>query len=151
MAVNAFTRNTLLSALTLIALQGCNENNDNGQIAAATQTVNLTITKGPISGASCTLFEASGKKLAGPVLSSGGAVGFKDISASGTLYAECAGGSYVDEATGVTKTLGATEKMRGVLPTGGSQLIVSPLTEIAFRRSKAVGSSGAVSDIGAKL
>lgn len=98
------------------------------------------VNKGPVTDASCNLFNAAKNKLGGPVKSVGGVVTFSDVKlprSEGKVLVECTGGTYTDEATGGTRT---APTLRGVAnaesPTSAT-IIVTPFTELAVRKSKA--------------
>jgi len=70
--------------------------------AASTTTVSAFLTKAPVTGATCHLFNANDQMIAGPATSNAGAIQFNAVSHAGDVYTECSGGSYTDEATGST-------------------------------------------------
>jgi len=58
------------------------------------------------------------------------------------ILAQTSGGTYVDEATGATSTLSATDSLRAVLPAATTIATVTPLTEIAAARAMALAAGG---------
>ena len=90
-------------------------------------------------GATCTLYDSLGVAIsdANPgVTGSDGKITLANIvlpATSGLVYASCAGGAYIDEATGIsinTPTLRSAVVYSG---TGEFNLIISPLSEIAYQ------------------
>ncbi len=87
-------------------------------------------------GASCTLYNASGVAVAGGsgITTTNGRVNLPDVklSTNSLYHSVCTGGSYVDEATGLTAN--APTLHSAVVYSGGDLVLVaSPLSEIAYR------------------
>ena len=98
--------------------------------------------KGPVTGASCGLFDVDGNGTKGEEIaqaqSNEGLVEFGDVTAfSGVALVECDGGTYVDEATG--NTLSAPMIRAVVDVTGNARFSVTPLTEMAVQRAMTAG------------
>lgn len=122
------------------------------QPATVPSMVNVTYSKGPVTGATAILVDGAGNTVAGPVATINGRASFTSVSYSGSVYAIFSGGTYIDEATGTTVTLASTFKIRSgvVTTTSGSilQLTATPLTEIAFQRAEIAGGGTArLSDV----
>jgi hypothetical protein len=157
--VTIYSSKSATIVLTATLLAACNQNDDNVQLNTKTksivngQFVDVVLSKGPITGATCSLFDDVGKKIADSVISNKGSAKFQQVVNKGIVFAECAGGEYTDEATGVTVTIPNSTKMRGVTTVSQSKatLIISPITEIAFQKSAQVGKSGALQDFKTKL
>ena len=99
--------------------------------SAAGPIISAYLTKGPVTGASCTLRMDDGTALTGT--SANGMVRFGASTYSGESTVECAGGTYVDEASGKTVKLTETLRTRVTLNNATKTAIVTPLTEIAMR------------------
>ncbi|MGS2720995.1 VCBS domain-containing protein [Paraglaciecola aestuariivivens] len=108
-----------------------------------TLDVSAKVVKGPVNAASCDIFEVDANGAAqssaqGSGMSTeDGSVTFSDVHFEGTALIACAGGTYVDEATGETldaPTLrSVVEVVEGDADTPAPSYVVSPLTEIAVR------------------
>lgn len=99
-----------------------------------------TFSKGPVSGASCSVYQlTSGAPLSAVLASattdSTGVANFTDAPLEGPALVECSGGSYIDEATGAALE---PSMMRAVFDTQVTTTpAVTPLTEIAVQRAEA--------------
>ena len=130
----------------MVALYGCGGGGSK-TTSPSGSTINATYSKGPVSGASAILLDASGNTVSGPVTTVDGKATFSDVIFSGAVYARFSGGSYTDEATGISVTLDNSFVMRsGVITNsanaGTLQLTATPLTEIGFQRAE--GAAGSV-------
>ena len=107
--------------------------------------VTAYVSKGPVTGAQCTLYQAGKDKepLAGPVTSRSGHVDFGVVVFNGLAYVSCQGGTYLDEINGLNLSLG-----QGVLraakniESGSTHFSVTPVTEIAVKRALAKSENG---------
>lgn len=103
-----------------------------------TYSVSASVIKGPVSGASCELFEVSTAGAVSTSIATGstvaGLIDFGDsIEHQGAGLISCTGGTYTDEATGLSLTAPA---MRAIVDIDGNgSFVVSPLTEIAVQRA----------------
>lgn len=110
-------------------------NNTAAPPAAVTTTITGNAVKGPVSGATVTLKNAStGAVLATTTTGANGAYSV-DTSFSGDVVVEVSGGSYTDEASGRATTLSAP--MRTVVTASGGAVVgmVTPLTTMAYTYS----------------
>jgi uncharacterized protein YjdB len=93
------------------------------------------VSKAPVTGATCRLYNSANQVVATVATSTSGAIDFGKTPSSGALYAQCSGGSYKDEATGQTVT-STTLSSGTVLVAGTSaKIIITPLTQLAFTRA----------------
>ena len=123
-----------LSSIFLASCGGSSSNDGSGGNSGSTITVGLF--KGPTVGASCDITDASGKtinRITGP---KGLSIESSSIS-PGILTVSCSGGTYIDEATNTNVD---APNMRAVAyyPGGDFEIIISPLSEIAYQRAIAV-------------
>lgn len=120
-----------LAMLCWAALVSCG-----GDIGVPVSTpVTGYISKGPVDGATCSLYNLSHQVVAGPVISNKGMLDFGKITVSGALTIECTGGTYTDEVTGQTANSGTLNS--GVTVTQGTPVtgVVTPLTHMAYTRA----------------
>lgn len=116
--------------------------------AATSYTISGNVVKGPIIGASVTFFAlnadgSKGTQLGTTTTDANGNYNVNLTPAPSTPFlAEALGGTYVDEATGATTTLLATDKINAALPAGTTNATVTPLTHIAASRALALAASG---------
>mgnify|MGYP001047199719 CR=1 FL=1 len=107
-----------------------------------TYSVGTTFIKGLVNGANCELFEVTAAGVKSTSVATGtttnGVVSFGNaIEYQGTGLIECLGGSYTDEATGLSLM---APLMRAVVTlSGDGDFVVSPLTEIATQLAEAAG------------
>jgi len=119
---------SLLAACAV--LTGCGGSNDD---SAPTTSFVATAALGAVSGATCTATEIGTTRTfaALSVTNTDGKVVVSGLPLNvGALLLDCSGGSYFDEATGLTKTLAATDKISTVLPKGATEVGVTPLTTL---------------------
>lgn len=112
-----------------IAVAACSS----GSSTTGTGSGQVNFVLGPVSGASCNLFNNSGALLAGPTSTQTGTAVFNAFPASvGMGLLVCSGGNYTDEATGVNLV---APPMRSYVSLGANPLraTVTPLTEMAVR------------------
>lgn len=114
-----------LWALVIGGLVGCA-----GGDSVATFSLHQALVS--VEGSACSVKDAEGKTLAGPVATQNGVAAFQHLPAHalGWQQVVCQGGTHVDEATG---TRLAAPTLRAYAPLGGaaSQVVVSPLTDMA--------------------
>lgn len=130
----------LCSSLFLVA---CDSGAPVAEIAVSPtpSNVSLSLTKGPISDASCNLLDLDGTQVAGPELSVNGTVTFNAVESSGQFSIVCEGGRYTDEATG--QLVDATGLiLRSFVSFAAGEDVdaaVTPLTELAYRLAETDG------------
>lgn len=123
--------------LVLLALTACGGGSGSTTTPAAKTTVSGIASKGPIINGVVKIYAVTnGAKGALLIQTTTDATGnyTADISPyTGPIMAE-ASGSYLDEATGTTKTISADTPIRAVLPSaqGAVSLPVTALTELAY-------------------
>ena len=105
-------------------------------------TLGATYIHGPVDGASCSIAAIDSMGVVGTSLASGtssaGSVSFGDlVPVDGAALVACTGGTYVDEATGMT--LDAPDTRAVVNVDGDAVFTVSPLTEIAAQLAEIAG------------
>lgn len=104
--------------------------------------------KGPVTSATVTFFAlnadgSKGTQLGITTTDTNGNYTVTLTPAPTTPFlAETSGGTYVDEATGATITLAATDKLQAALPVGTTLATVTPLTHIAAARAQALAAGG---------
>lgn len=149
--MNIFRKLLLLVFTALgLALAGCGGGGGGGTATPATTkvTVSGSVVKGPVTGATVTFFAlntdgSKGAQLGTATTDTNGNYTIALSPAPTTPFlAETARGSYVDEVTGVTITLAATDKLQAALPVGTTLATVTPLTHIAAARAQALAASG---------
>ena len=136
---------------------GANPNSSSDALASASTTVTITetslelsgsVVKGSVREATVTFFALNpdgkvGAQLGTTVTDASGNYFVTVIPAPTTPFlARSTGGTYVDEATGATSDLLATEGFRAVLPAGTATATLTPLTEIATARALAQAAGG---------
>lgn len=106
-----------------------------------TLLVSATFSKGIVTGGTCSLFAVSEdgtvatEALATATTNALGVADFSDIHYAGPALVTCSGGSYVDEATGESRT---PPVMRAVVDTTtNTSPVITPLTEIAVQNAEA--------------
>lgn len=104
--------------------------------------------KGYLSGATVNFYVLSANGSKGSTLGTATtdakgkfAVSLSPAPASAFL-AETSGGSYIDEVTGATVTLGVSDQLCAVLPAGTTQATITPLTNMACVRARALAATG---------
>jgi len=141
MNIQLFNSISFFLIISVLTACGGGGAGDGGDISPAGSTVDVTYSKGPVSGASAILLDLNGNTVAGPVTTVDGKATFTNVTYSGLVYAHFLGGSYVDEATGGVVNLGSAFLIRsGVIDNTGSKgrslsLVATPLTEIGFQRA----------------
>lgn len=137
----------LLAFVTLFS--GCGDDSSPTQPPAPTPTsVSGNVSKAPIAGASINIHKINtdgsiGALVAGPYTTdaNGNWTGALPPSASGPYVMISTGGSYVDESSGATVTIGAGQDLYGILQGTASQ--VTPLTHATYLAMEARVTSGA--------
>jgi len=130
--ISTFILSTILTCFAiLLASCGGGGNTVSITTGSARTAVNSMLSKGPITGATCTLYSATNQVLS-TSNSSNGSVSFGALAASGPVYVNCTGGTYTDESTGATDTNTITFSSAGVLVSGQPlSLAITPLTTLA--------------------
>jgi hypothetical protein len=128
-------------ALALLAA-GC------GSDSAPTSTViSGQVVKGPVSGSSvCVYAVTGGVKDASTLVpcvstDAAGNYAFTSFSYTGDVAIEATGGTYKNEATGLTTTLGAPLKTLMAAQGGAMSGVVTPLTTIAYSSSSTLSNA----------
>lgn len=109
-----------------------------GPVAPAAASISGNAVKGPVQGATITAYALSGgamgAMLGSATTDSQGAFTLPLSGSAGAMMLRMTGGSYVDEATGATVTMGPGQVMTTVLsslPGGTATVQVTPLTAMA--------------------
>jgi hypothetical protein len=113
-----------------------------GSTATTTTTISGSAVKGPVSGATVTVRNASTGAVIGTTTTGAGGLYSIDITFTGDVVIEVSGGTYTDEATGLPTSL--STPLRVVLNANGGAVtgIATPLTTMAY--TYAVGSGTSV-------
>ena len=103
-----------------------------GGTVTPTTSISGAAVKGPVSGATVTVRNASSGAVLGTTTTGAGGLYSIDVQFSGDVIIEVSGGTYNDEATGNPTTL--STPMRSVLTLGGGSVtgVVTPLTTLAY-------------------
>ena len=119
-------------------------------------TVTGAVVKGPVSGAQVCAYRvvANGRGAAlGSCTTSdtAGNYSFAVPAGTGPLWVEATGGSYTDEATGVTATLPAGSPLRSIITAnaGTVDTMLTPLTTLALNAAAAAVGTGGTLDAAA--
>lgn len=135
-----FALTTVSAAIVLVACGG-GGSSSSAAPAPTTTTISGAAVKGPVSGATVTVKKASdGSVLKTTTTGAGGSYSV-DVDYTGDVVVEVSGGSYTDEATGLSTALAAP--LKSVLSAKGGAVsgIVTPLTTMAY--SSAFSAPGA--------
>jgi VCBS repeat-containing protein len=116
-------------------------------IIRPTLDVTASVFKGPVSGATCEIFEVSDSGSAitpaqgSAVSADTGSVTFSDVNFEGTGLVSCTGGTYIDESTGEILDAPALRAVvsvvEGDMDNPAPSYVVSPLTEMAVQAAGA--------------
>jgi hypothetical protein len=121
----------LASILALLAACGGGGGGGGGAAPVASTTISGAAVKGPVGGATVTARAANNGTILGTTTTSPLGSYSLSISYNGDVVLEITGGSYLDEATGMTTTL--TRLTAIINANGGSQTVnVTPLTYLAY-------------------
>jgi hypothetical protein len=128
-------------ALVASTIAACGGGDATTTAAATNSTINGSVVKGPVAGATVVFKNALNGAVLGNTTSSPSGTYSFTTTFSGDVLVEVNGGSYVDEATGRTTTLATP--MRVVLATNGGIVIgmVTPLTTLAYTYSSNGGNA----------
>lgn len=137
----------ILLTISLAMFVGCGGGGGTSETTTpGTGTVSGTATKGPVSGATVTAFSMNsngtkGGQIGTAVTDAQGNYSMNVGNHSGSLMLQMTGGSYIDEATGTTTTMGAGDIMTTVVPsmTAGenlSNIQMTPITSMAQTMSQ---------------
>jgi hypothetical protein len=137
-------------------LVGCSSGSSGGGAAApVSATVSGTVSAGLVNGAQVCVYAVSGG-VRGAQLACGttNALGVYSIAVTttGDVLIEATGGSYVDEATGTTRSL--STPMTSVVNVGNGGAVagmVTPLTQVAFNQMGSSVSAAAFANAAAAL
>ena len=127
----------LAQALAFIAVLASCSSGDGGVASTSGGGTGVTgfVSKGPINGATCNIFN-SANQLVLTATTVNGQVAFGTLTEAGAYTASCTGGTYRDEATGLTVTNTTVLRSGIVVGAGGAaSMTVSPLTEMAYQRA----------------
>ena len=123
-------------------MAGCGGGGGGAAAPTATSTpISGSVVKGSVTSATVTFFAlnadgSKGTQLGITTTDTNGNYTVTLTPAPTTPFlAETSGGTYVDEATGTTITLAATDKLQAALPVGTTSATVTPLTHIAAARA----------------
>jgi hypothetical protein len=138
------------AAAVALALVSCGGSDAPAVAAAPTATVSGTVVKGPITGATVTIYAVDAAGVKGAVLATtttgAGGTYNASVAYTGAVLVEVSGGSYLDEATGTTKTLSDPMRVMVTTTAGGTVTgVVTPLTTAAYSLGQVGGSAGSVS------
>ena len=100
--------------------------------APAATTISGSAVKGPVSGATVTVKNATTGATVGTTTTTATGAYTLSVPYTGDAIVEVSGGTYTDEATGATTTL--SSPMRTVVTAGGGTVtgVVTPLTTVAY-------------------
>ncbi|OIO60239.1 MAG: hypothetical protein COX57_03905 [Alphaproteobacteria bacterium CG_4_10_14_0_2_um_filter_63_37] len=150
------TPNPLLALLLAAAVSGCGGGGGSSSSTGGgttTTSVGGSVTKGPVGGASVTLYAINadgsrGAAVAGPfsTASDGAWSGTIPSSATPPFEVVATGGSYTDEATGNTVALGTGAELEGLiasLPASGAvTAAITPYTHALALSAKLMAAGG---------
>ncbi len=107
--------------------------------AVATTTISGSAVKGPVNGATVTVKDAATGATLGTTTTGAGGTYSLGVAFSGDVIVEVNGGTYTDEATGVSTALSTPMKL--VLAANGGTVtgVVTPLTTMAFNSAFPTG------------
>ena len=135
-------------------------NGSNGQMMGSGGTgssngmMSGTVFNGPMSQGTVTAYAIAGgmkgAQITSTALGASGAFSMSIGTYSGPVMLQIVGGTYTDEATGTTMTMGSSDIMTAVLPTVAagsttSGISITPLSSMA--QAHAAGISGGMSDV----
>lgn len=138
-SVLILTLSALSAATLLVACGGGGSGGTTPSAATTATTITGSAVKGPVNGATVTIKKAvDGTVVATTTTGAGGAYTVS-VPYQGDVIVEVSGGTYTDEATGVTTPL--SSPMKSVLTTSGTSVtgMVTPLTTMAFTASFPTG------------
>ena len=126
------------------SLMGCGGGNGITAAVPATSAFSVQYVLAPVDGGTCSVVDARGQTLAGPVVTKSGTASFGTLptAALGLQQVVCQGGTYSDEATGVAM-VGPKLRAYATLAANVTSVSVTPFTEIAVTL---LGSRSAVTD-----
>jgi hypothetical protein len=127
----------LLWSVASAALVSCGGGDEVISVAGSTSPTAVTgyLSKGPITGAVCKLFNSANQEVL-TATTTAGVINFGSLSTAGAYSASCTGGTYTDEATGQVVTNTTVLRSGIVIGAAGNpsaQMTVSPLTEMAYQ------------------
>jgi hypothetical protein len=131
--VSTGLRKMLVAVLLANTLWACSDDTSTSLAPAVGSGFEVSFVLGLVDAGQCTLNDANGLKIAGPVVTTAGKARFGAMSVvTGMGQVVCEGGNYLDEASGKTLT---APKLRAMVDLSASNVNVSvtPLTEVAVR------------------
>lgn len=149
-------KKTIFSAmlsLAVMSLFGCGGGGGTAAPPAGSTTISGVAAKGPINGGVVKVFEVKANGSVdttndtpignGNTATDGSGKYIATLTKvpAGPVVVEVSGGSYTDEATG-TAGVPLKANLRAAVPsvTNGSKVAITPLTDLAFRQTKQIGS-----------
>lgn len=130
-----------LAIISLLLLTACGGGGGGSTSAPATTTIKGVASKGLITNGTVNIFALNADGTKGTKLGTGttdeiGNYSISFASYSGPVVVE-ASGDYLDEATGVTKTVPASAPLRAAIAnaSGTVSIAVTPLTDLAVRKA----------------
>jgi hypothetical protein len=142
-----------LVAAALFALAACGGGSGIGDASSLGGIIGGTGLKGPVGGATVTAYAVSGGAIGAPIgtamTDTSGSFSIPIGGYAGPVMLQLAGGSYVDEATGLTMPMASGDLMTAVLPAVAagstvSGIRITPLTAMA--QSMAQNTAGGMTD-----
>ncbi len=122
------------ASAALISCGGGDEIVSTSSSASATAVTGY-LSKGPITGAVCNLFNSANQQVL-TATTTAGVINFGNLTTAGAYSASCTGGTYTDEATGQVVTNTTVLRSGIVIDAAGSpsaQMTVSPLSEMVYQ------------------
>ena len=128
-------------ASTTLVLVACG-GGSGSPVAATSTTINGSVVKGPVSGATVTVKNAATGAVLGTTTTAAGGAYTLAVPFTGDVIVEVSGGTYTDEATNANTPLSTPLKV--VLAANGGDVtgVVTPLTTMAY--TSAFGGGAAV-------
>ena len=96
------------------------------------------VSAAPVQGATCNFYDTKDKNLGTASTSQSGSLSTFKLTTpvTGVIYAECSGGTYIDEATGQRKNAPAMHGISAESLGSSRTIVITPLTELVWRKIK---------------